>query len=40
LIPLTTIDGAPVGLFVTAGRYQDAFLLSSVKNIFSQNMVD
>ncbi len=37
-IPLATVNGAPVGLSVAAGRYQDEFLLSSVKKIFSQNI--
>jgi amidase len=37
-IPLATVDGAPVGLSVAAGRYQDEFLLSAVKTIFSQTI--
>ena len=37
-IPLVTVNGAPVGLSVAAGRYQDEFLLSSVKKLFSQNI--
>ncbi|MGF1909896.1 glutamyl-tRNA amidotransferase [Vibrio kasasachensis] len=33
-IPLATINGSPIGLSVAAGRYQDEFLLSSVKKLF------
>ena len=35
-IPLTTINGIPIGLSLAAGCYQDEFLLSSVKNLFPQ----
>ena len=37
-IPLATVNGAPVGLSVAAGRYQDEFLLSSVKKLFYENI--
>jgi len=33
-IPLATVNGSLIGLSVAAGRYQDEFLLFSVKNFF------
>lgn len=35
-IPLTTVDGAPVGLSIASGTYQDEFLLSTARKLFSQ----
>lgn len=37
-IPLTTINGVPIGLSVSAGHYQDEFLLSAVKKLFTQSV--
>ena len=34
-IPLTSIGGSPIGVSIAAGYYQDEFLLSSVRKIFS-----
>lgn len=33
-IPMTTVDNAPVGLSISAGFYQDEFLISAVKQLF------
>ena len=35
-VPLITVDGSPVGLSIASGTYQDEFLLSTVRQLFSQ----
>jgi len=35
-IPLTAVNGSPVGLSLAAGHYQDEFLLSAAKKLFSE----
>ena len=35
-IPLTTVDGAPVGLSIAAGMNQDEFLLKTARQLFAR----
>lgn len=37
-IPLAIVNGVPIGLSTAAGYYQDEFLLSAAKKLFSQSM--